>query len=136
MRVPAARIADARHLVGRRRLAGPHAARSSDFYVARPGDSAKAINAQLARGKHLLLTPGIYDVDRSIDVKRPGTVVLGMGHATLTAVGGAVPLEVADRAGIVIAGVTIDAGTVESPALLRVGGEGRRRASGPRHPTR
>lgn len=93
----------------------------SDFYVARPGDSAKAINSQLARGKNLLLTPGIYDVDRSIDVKRGGTVVLGLGHATLTAVGGAVPLEVADRAGTVIAGVTIDAGTVESPVLLRVG---------------
>jgi hypothetical protein len=93
----------------------------SDFYVARPGDSAKTMNSQLARGKHLLLTPGVYDVDRSIDVKRGGTVVLGLGHATLTALGGAVPLEVADRAGTVIAGVTIDAGTVESPVLLRVG---------------
>ncbi len=93
----------------------------SDFYVARPTDSAKAINSQLARGKNLLLTPGIYDVDRSIDVKRPGTVVLGMGHATLTAVGGATPLVVSDRAGIVVAGVTIDAGTQESPVLLQVG---------------
>jgi hypothetical protein len=96
----------------------------SDFYVARPGDSAQAINSQLARGKDLLLTPGVYDVDRSIEVKRPGTVVLGMGHATLTAVGGAVPLEVWDRAGTVVAGVTVDAGTVESPALLRVGAKG------------
>ena len=40
----------------------------SAFYVAKPSDSAKAINAQLARGKNLLLTPGIYDIDRSIDV--------------------------------------------------------------------
>jgi len=96
----------------------------SDFYVARPGDSAQAINSQLARGKGLLLTPGVYDVDRSIEVKRPGTVVLGMGHATLTAVGGAVPLEVWDRAGTIVAGVTVDAGTVESPALLRVGATG------------
>ena len=96
----------------------------SDFYVARPGDSAQAINSQLARGKDLLLTPGVYDVDRSIEVKRPGTVVLGMGHATLTAIGGAVPLEVWDRAGTVVAGVTVDAGTVESPALLRVGAKG------------
>ena len=96
----------------------------SDFYVARPGDSAQAINSQLARGKDLLLTPGVYDVDRSIEVKRPGTVVLCMGHATLTAIGGAVPLEVWDRAGTVVAGVTVDAGTVESPALLRVGAKG------------
>ncbi|MFL6165028.1 MAG: adenylyl cyclase [Ornithinibacter sp.] len=92
----------------------------ASFFVAHPGDSATTINSQLARGKHLLLTPGLYDVDRSIDVKRPGTVVLGMGHATLTSVRGAVPLEVRGQAGTVIAGVTIDAGTVESPALLRV----------------
>jgi hypothetical protein len=96
----------------------------SSFYVARPGDSAQALNAQLARGMNLLLTPGLYDIDRSLEVKRPGTVVLGLGHATLTAVGGAVPLEVFDRAGTVVAGVTVDAGTVESPALLRVGAKG------------
>ena len=59
--------------------------------------------------------PGVYDVDRSIAVKRADTVVLGLGHATLTAVGGAVPLTVADVPGVVVAGVTIDAGTVESP---------------------
>jgi hypothetical protein len=92
-----------------------------DFFVARPSDSAKEIDKALARGRHLLLTPGVYDVSRSISVKRPGTVVLGLGHATLTAVRGAVPLTVADVPGVVVAGVTIDAGLVESPALLRVG---------------
>ncbi|WP_298462383.1 glycosyl hydrolase family 28-related protein [uncultured Cellulomonas sp.] len=92
-----------------------------DFYVADPSDSVAQINAQLARGRHLLLTPGVYDVDRSIAVKRADTVVLGLGLATLTAVEGAVPLRLADRPGIVVAGVTIDAGTVESPVLLQVG---------------
>ena len=96
----------------------------TDFTIARPGDSVGTINAQLARGKHLLLTPGVYDVDSSIQVKRADTVVLGMGHATLTAVEGAVPLKVADAPGIVVAGVTIDAGTVESPILLQVGQPG------------
>src|SRR4029450_7687667 len=48
-------------------------------------------------------------------------VVLGMGHATLTAVDGAVPLALADVPGVVVAGVTIDAGAVESPVLLQVG---------------
>src|SRR5690606_19658385 len=86
-----------------------------------PGASEKDINNALARGQHLLLTPGVYDIDRTIEVKRADTVVLGIGHATLTAVGGAVPLEVKDAAGIVIAGVTIDAGTELSPVLLRVG---------------
>ena len=93
----------------------------TDFYVAEPGDSVKVINTQLARGKHLLLTPGVYDVAKSIAVKRADTVVLGIGLATLHSVAGAVPLTVADVPGVVVAGVTIDAGEVESPALLRIG---------------
>lgn len=93
----------------------------SDFYVAKPGDSVQRINSRLAQGKHLLLTPGVYDVARGIEVKKAGTVVLGIGHATLTAVGGAVPLTVADVPGAIVAGVTIDAGTTESPVLLQVG---------------
>jgi hypothetical protein len=92
-----------------------------DFYLARPGDSIAKIDAALATGKNLLLTPGIYDVGRSIWVKRPDTVVLGIGHATLTADDGAIPLKVADVPGTVIAGVTIDAGATESPVLLQVG---------------
>jgi hypothetical protein len=93
----------------------------SDFFVASPSDSVQTINSQLARGMNLLLTPGIYDVARGIEVRRADTVVLGIGHATLTAVDGAVPLAVADVPGVVVAGVTIDAGAVESPVLLQVG---------------
>ena len=92
----------------------------SDFVVARPGDDVRAINVGLARGKNLLLTPGVYDIARSIEVRRPGTVVLGLGHATLTAVHGAVPLDIHGVPGVIVAGVTIDAGLTESPALLRV----------------
>ncbi|WP_169582773.1 MULTISPECIES: glycosyl hydrolase family 28-related protein [Microbacterium] len=93
----------------------------TDFFIATPADSVKDINNALARGQHLILTPGVYDIDRTIEVKRADTVVLGLGHATLTAVGGAVPMEVKDAAGIVVAGVTIDAGADLSPVLLRVG---------------
>ncbi|WP_199905240.1 pectate lyase family protein [Nocardioides sediminis] len=93
----------------------------SDFHVASPADPARELASQLARGKHLLLTPGVYDVDRSLVVRRDDAVVLGMGHATLTAVGGAVPLVVGQQADrVVVAGVTIDAGTVSSPALMRI----------------
>jgi hypothetical protein len=107
-----------------------------DFFVARPSDSVQEINRQLARGKHLLLTPGVYDIARSIRVRRADTVVLGLGHATLTAVDGATPLEVADVPGVIIAGVTVDAGTVESPVLLRVGEAGTGRSQGSaRNPT-
>ncbi len=93
----------------------------TDFFIADPSDSIQEINNQLARGKHLLLTPGVYDVDQSIAVKRADTVVLGIGLATLHSVDGATPLTVADRQGIVVAGITIDAGEVESDNLLRVG---------------
>jgi hypothetical protein len=81
------------------------------------------INHALDHGKHLLLTPGVYDIARSIKVKRADTVVLGLGHATLTAVHGAVPLTVDDEPGVVVAGVTVDAGSQQSPVLLQVGKE-------------
>jgi hypothetical protein len=93
----------------------------SDFYIAKPSDSVLAINLQLALGKHLLLTPGVYDIARSIEVWRPNTVVLGLGLATLTAVNGSIPVDVANVPGVIIAGIAIDAGLKESPVLLRVG---------------
>ncbi|MEV0881824.1 adenylyl cyclase [Micromonospora echinofusca] len=105
-----------------------------DFFVAKPSDPVHVINAQLARGRHLLLTPGVYDIARSIEVRRPDTVVLGIGHATLTAVNGAIPLDVAGVPGVVVAGVTVDAGRTESPVLLRVGHRHGRNASTPRNP--
>lgn len=92
-----------------------------DFYIAQPGDSVREINTHLSRGKHLLLTPGVYDIADTIKVKHADTVVLGIGHATLTAVDGAVPMTLTDKPGIVVAGVTIDAGNAESPVLLQVG---------------
>jgi hypothetical protein len=106
-----------------------------DFHVATPADSVRDINSALARGKNLLLTPGVYDIARSIEVKRPDTVVLGLGHATLTAVRGAVPLDVADVPGVVVAGVTIDAGLQKSPVLLRVGDKHGHGRSSVRNPT-
>jgi hypothetical protein len=104
----------------------------TEFFVAKPSDSLKEINHQLARGSNLLLTPGVYDVAKAITVKRADTVVLGLGHATLTAVDGAIPLTVADVPGVIVAGVTIDAGVVESPALLRIGKEHGNRGAGRR----
>ncbi|MBG6180468.1 glycosyl hydrolase family 28-related protein [Arthrobacter sp. CAN_A1] len=92
-----------------------------DFFIADPSDSVQTINSQLARGKHLLLTPGVYGIDSTIAIKRANTVVLGMGHATLTAVDGATPMRVADVSGVVLAGVTIDGGEVNSPLLLQIG---------------
>ncbi|MCO5972660.1 adenylyl cyclase [Actinoallomurus soli] len=120
---------------------GPTPGRSlplSSFFVARPSDPVSKIDSALAQGRNLLLTPGVYDVAHSIAVKRAGTVVLGLGLATLTAQHGAVPLTVADVPDVDIAGLTVDAGPVESPALLRVGtphAKGRAHASDPHRPT-
>jgi hypothetical protein len=94
----------------------------SAFHVAHPGQPAYVLARALERGKNLLLTPGVYDVDRSLVVSRDDAVVLGMGQATLTAVGGVTPLVVRDGAeGVVLAGVTVDAGTELSETLVHVG---------------
>ena len=55
-----------------------------DFFIARPSDRSSTINRELALGKHLILTPGVYGVDQTIKVERADTVVLGLGLATLT----------------------------------------------------
>lgn len=137
VRVPSAR-ANSRGITWGSGLTPGRTIPLADFYIAQPGDRVQTINSQLARGKHLLLTPGNYEVSRSIDVKRADTVVLGLGLATLTSVNGATPLTLADRPGVIVAGVTIDAGTVESSALLRVGkpqGNNGRHTSDPANPT-
>jgi hypothetical protein len=93
----------------------------TDFYVAKPTDTAATINLALINGKHLILTPGIYRLRKSIIIRKANTVVLGLGHATLLAVNGTTPLVLRSRPGIIVSGVTLDAGAVESPVLLQVG---------------
>jgi hypothetical protein len=91
------------------------------FFVARPTDSARAINDALAQGKNLLFTPGVYSVDQTIKVTRADTIVLGLGMATLDTQSGVVPMTVADVPGVEISGLIFDAGPVNSPVLLQVG---------------
>jgi hypothetical protein len=92
-----------------------------DFFIAKPTDNVQSINNALARGENVIFTPGVYDVDKTIKVKRPDTIVLGMGMATLTAQNGVVPMTVADVKGVEISGLIFDAGPVNSPVLLQVG---------------
>jgi hypothetical protein len=100
--------------------------RLSKFYIAQPQDSAETINAQLAKGRHLLLTPGIYELTDAIKVTKPGTIVMGLGFATLKPIKGTTAMTVADVDGVTIAGLLFDAGEAESPVLLEVGTEGNR----------
>ncbi|GHI83647.1 discoidin domain-containing protein [Streptomyces xanthophaeus] len=96
----------------------------SQFYVVKPGASAATINTALTQGLHLLFTPGVYHVDRTIQVNRPDTVVLGLGLATIVPDNGVTAMKVADVDGVKLAGFLIDAGTVNSPTLLEVGPAG------------
>ena len=97
----------------------------SHFYIAHAGsDTAATINAQLAQGKHLLLTPGIYELTEPIHITRPDTIVMGLGFATLKPVNGTAALTTADADGIIVAGLLIDAGETKSPVLMEVGAEG------------
>ncbi|MFE1587482.1 coagulation factor 5/8 type domain-containing protein [Streptomyces sp. NPDC058737] len=96
----------------------------SGFYVAKPGDSAATLNQALDQGLHLLLTPGVYHLDQTVDVERAGTVVLGLGYATLVPDNGVTALRVADVDGVRLAGFLVDAGPVNSPTLLEIGPEG------------
>ncbi|WP_035356389.1 hypothetical protein [Edaphobacter aggregans] len=96
----------------------------SKFYIAKPGDSAETINAQLAKGSHLIFTPGIYELTYPIKVTRPDTIVMGLGFATLKPIKGTAAMTVADVDGVTIAGLLFDAAETESPVLLEVGSQG------------
>jgi hypothetical protein len=100
------------------------------FFVADPGDSVATINAALESGKNLILTPGVYNTDRAIKVTRPGTVVLGLGFATIVPQRGNVSMRVAGVPGVKLSGILFDAGPVNSPVLLQVGDSGQRGSFG------
>ncbi len=92
-----------------------------DFFIATPDSGAQKINVALAKGMNVLFTPGIYHLDRELKVKRPDTVVLGLGFPSLVPDNGQVAMSVADVVGVKLAGMLIDAGPINSPALLEVG---------------
>jgi hypothetical protein len=118
--VPALRI----NAVGTSWANGPTAGTSipiKKFFVTRPSDSATTINNALDAGQNLLFTPGVYQINKTIDVSRPNTVVLGLGFATLIPQHGVVAMKVASVPGVKVAGLLFDAGTVNSPNLLQVG---------------
>ncbi len=92
-----------------------------DFFIARPTTSVSTINSALSQGKNLILTPGVYDLDKSLVVKRADTVILGLGLATLSPQRGNVAMTIGDVAGTKLSGVIFDAGPVNSPVLLQVG---------------
>jgi hypothetical protein len=95
------------------------------FYLAHPqSDSAATLNAALEQGKHLLFTPGIYRLERSIQVARPDTIVLGLGYPTLQPLNGTAAMTISDVEGVKVGGILMEAGATNSPTLLQVGESG------------
>ncbi len=96
----------------------------SQFFVAKPSDSAATLNNALAQGLNLFLTPGTYHLNQTLKVTRANTVVLGIGFPTLVPDNGVDGMAIDDVDGVKIAGVLFDAGTVNSQTLLTVGQSG------------
>ena len=93
----------------------------SQFFIATPASGAARISLALAEGKNLLLTPGVYDLQETILVSRPDTVVLGLGQPTLVPQNGLPALASLDGRGVLIEGIIVDAGPKRSPVLLQLG---------------
>ena len=95
------------------------------FYLAQAGtDTAATMNAALAQGQHLMLTPGIYHLTDPINVTNPGAIVLGLGFATLIPDTGAPTMTIADVDGVTVGGLILEAGVMSSPTLLQIGASG------------
>lgn len=95
------------------------------FYIASPEkDSVASINRALAEGRHLLLTPGIYELYEGLKVTKANTVILGLGLPTLVPLNGEIAISTADAPGIIMAGFMVDAGPELSSTLIQIGPEG------------
>ncbi|HEY1485179.1 MAG TPA: glycosyl hydrolase family 28-related protein [Micromonosporaceae bacterium] len=93
----------------------------SKFFIASPSTPVVAIDAAIALGKNLLLTPGVYNLKAPILVSRPNTIVLGLGFPTLIPQNGTAALQTLDVPGVKLSGIIFDAGPKNSKVLLQVG---------------
>jgi len=105
------------------------------FFIATPADPAPVINAALTRGQDLILTPGIYHLHQTIQISRPGTVVLGLGFPTLIPADGITAMRVANVPGVKLSGMIFAAGPANSPVLLQVGSQPGSGLADPADPT-
>lgn len=94
----------------------------NDFLVVKPGMSAAEMNRALAKGRHLLITPGMYLLEEPLHVSRKGTIILGLGFATLTPgeSNNDTAIAIDDVDGVTIASLMFDA-HYSSSSLIRAG---------------
>ncbi|HEX9337447.1 MAG TPA: discoidin domain-containing protein [Pseudonocardiaceae bacterium] len=95
-----------------------------DFYVTQPGDTAATMNAALANGLNLIITPGFYQLNQTLTVTHPNTIILGMGLATLQPQNGIAAISTADVGGVQLDDLLIDASPTNSNTLVLLGPAG------------
>eukprot|EP00756_Hemistasia_phaeocysticola_P042940 Hpha_TRINITY_DN16998_c0_g1::TRINITY_DN16998_c0_g1_i1::g.56244::m.56244 len=108
---------------------GTQAVSFEHVYLTQPSDSAAVINAKLAAGLHVVVSPGIYHLTEPLRVVKSGQVLLGLGFATLVSSNQNAVIVVADGIDNVrIAGFLLQAGPLSgstvAPALLIWGENG------------
>lgn len=109
------------------------------FTIVDPEVSVEEVNEALSDGYSVVFSPGIYRYPQPLEVFRPGTVLLGLGLATLVPTQGTAAIIV-DAAGCRVAGLMIQAGPrpagkSASPCLVAVGGMDGPREGDPEQPT-
>jgi hypothetical protein len=94
----------------------------NDFYVVKPGTTAATMNEQLEAGKHLFITPGMYELSEPLLIKRANTIILGTGYATLipSSTNPTSAIIIGDVDGVTIASLLLDA-HYSSRTLIQVG---------------
>ncbi|GMH46708.1 hypothetical protein TrRE_jg9969, partial [Triparma retinervis] len=94
----------------------------SSVYVTQVEDGSKEINSALSQGLHVVVSPGIYELDDTLVVEGEGQVVLGLGLATLIAPPSGGPCVAAKGTNARVAGLLLEAGPYSSSSLLSVSG--------------
>ncbi len=96
-----------------------------DFYITKPeNDNSTTINAALETGKNILFTPGIYELENSIEVSKPGTIIMGIGMPSLVPKQGNPVIKIADVDGVTLSGILVDAGEIKTETLIEIGEPG------------
>ena len=95
-------------------------------------DNHDTIQKSLDQGKDVVLSPGIYELSSSLEIKHPNQIILGLGYATLVApTDGSPCIHVRSMVpGVKIAGIMLEAsalteeGQTKKSCLLQWGEEG------------
>lgn len=100
-----------------------------NVYVTGVNDTAAIINAKLANGLHVVVSPGIYHLDEPLYLNVPGQVLLGLGLATLVSAKQNAVISVGDVDGVRVAGFLLQAGppagAIIASVLMQWGASGK-----------